>query len=208
MGRETEAATVFSAKSGETPAALEAGMPELLVRAQSGDNRAFESLMQVHQRQVLGTALRMLGNSEDARDAAQEVFLKLYKYLRSLDPGRPLAPWLYRVTINVCNDLRRQKLDRNFRSFDLSHSMEAHDERFPGAEEKMISDQERDRLQTALNRLPEKERTAIILRDVSGMDTAEVSRILGTSEVTVRSQICRARIRLRKYLSVLREKPL
>ncbi len=77
--------------------------------AKRGGLAAFDSLMRQYERLVLATALRLTGNLEDAQDASQEVFLKLYRNLGKLEDREDLAPWLYRVTVNVCRDLRRKK---------------------------------------------------------------------------------------------------
>jgi len=69
----------------------------LLARAKAGDARAFEEIMVQHERHVLMTALRLLGHLQDAQDAAQEVFLRLYKYLHRFDETCNPAPWLYRL---------------------------------------------------------------------------------------------------------------
>jgi RNA polymerase sigma factor (sigma-70 family) len=82
---------------------------DLVIRAQSGEARAFERLMERHESLVLRTALRMLGNREDALDAAQEVFVRLYRFLPKVDPGQPLEPWLYRTTLNACHDLAKKR---------------------------------------------------------------------------------------------------
>src|SRR5438132_4004551 len=73
----------------------------LVARAKTGEARAFEEILIRYQRQVLGTAARLLGNIDDAGDAAQEVFLRLHKYLDRFDEEREFLPWLYRITINV-----------------------------------------------------------------------------------------------------------
>src|SRR5262245_44513282 len=73
-------------------------------RAKAGDHAAFEQLIECYQRKVLSTAWRILGNQEDARDAAQEVFLRVYKYLRGFRADQDFAGWLYRIIINVCRD--------------------------------------------------------------------------------------------------------
>src|SRR5690242_14629893 len=83
--------------------------PARTAAAQAGDRAAFERLMRQHERLVLTTALRLLGNREDARDAAQEVFLRLYRNLAKVESARNLAGWLYRVTVNVCHDQRRKR---------------------------------------------------------------------------------------------------
>jgi len=82
----------------------------LLDRAKAGDLEAFDQLMRAHEKQVLGTALRLLGNLEDAQDAAQEAFLRLYKSLNRLPDIQEIKPWLYRVTVNVCNDMHRARV--------------------------------------------------------------------------------------------------
>src|SRR5579864_5052818 len=81
----------------------------LLERAKGGDLDAFDRLMRMHERQVLTTALRLLGNMEDAQDAAQETFLRLYKSLNRLPDLLEIKSWLYRVTVNVCNDAHRKR---------------------------------------------------------------------------------------------------
>ncbi len=83
----------------------DAGQPAgLIARAKLGDLDAFDQIMRLHQKQVLMTALRLLGNMEDAQDAAQETFLRLYKSLNRLPDVLEMKSWLYRVTVNICND--------------------------------------------------------------------------------------------------------
>jgi len=75
-----------------------------IARAITGDRAAFEEIVLLHERRVLTLALRLLGTSEDAQDAAQEVFLRAFKYLRRFDTSKPLEPWLVRMTVNVCRN--------------------------------------------------------------------------------------------------------
>jgi RNA polymerase sigma-70 factor (ECF subfamily) len=167
----------------------------LLERARAGDLEAFDQLMRVHEKQVLNTALRILGNMEDAQDAAQETFLRLYKHLNRLPDMLEIKSWLYRVTVNVCNDVHRKR--RRNRTEALSGPDPA--STAPDPELSWLN-QERGRLvEMALTTLPEKERAAVVLRDVEGFSTREVAGILGSSEVTVRSQICVARGKLKKF---------
>jgi len=168
----------------------------LLERARAGDLEAFDEVMRLHEKQVLGTALRLLGNLEDAEDAAQETFLRLYKNLNRLRSDvQEIKAWLYRVTVNVCNDMRRQR--HSGPSEPLGALDPASNRPDP---ESAWAGQERSRLvEMALKTLPEKERAAVVLRDMQGLSTREVARILGSSEVTVRSQICVAREKLKKF---------
>jgi RNA polymerase sigma-70 factor, ECF subfamily len=156
--------------------------------------------MRQHERLVLGSALRLLGHADDAKDAAQEVFLRLFKYAASLDPDQPMAPWLYRVTVNVCRDAVRQRMAarRVFASDDpADHPGGAID----GAiENGMLTSQRRRVMREALAEMPERERLALVLRDIEGLETHEVARMLGTSEVTVRTQVSRGRLRLKRLV--------
>ncbi len=163
----------------------------LLRDAKAGDRAAFEQVVLLHQRRVLLTALHLLGRWEDAQDAAQEVFLRLHRHIHRFDEALELSPWLYRMTVNVCHDIGRRR--------------KAHDPLDPGAvdpgigpERSARSAEERRILQSALLRLPEKERAALVLRDLEGLPTQEVARILGSSEATVRSQISSARLKILK----------
>src|ERR1017187_1255235 len=79
-----------------------------IAAAKAGDLAAFESLMRQHERLVLVTAVRLLGKLEDAQDASQEVFLRLYRNLGKVDAVQNVPGWLYRVTVNVCHDMTRK----------------------------------------------------------------------------------------------------
>ncbi len=180
-----------------------AGRPEAeesmtcIERARRGDVHAFEQLMRAHEESVVRTAWRLLGRREDARDAAQEVFLRLYRYLDRVDAGRDLAPWLYRVTVNVCHDLGRRRSRQPPTLDESATELVASAEPGPGdraelAEEQRIA-------AAAIVTLPRKERAALVLRDVEGLSTREVAEILGTSQVTVRTHVCRARWKVKNY---------
>ncbi len=76
----------------------------VLSRAAAGDASAFEDIVEMYQKRVLSTSWRMLGNREDARDAAQEVFLRAYKYIAGYKLDQDFGGWIYRITVNVCRD--------------------------------------------------------------------------------------------------------
>ena len=172
----------------------------VIERARSGDAHAFEQLMIAHQQRVLAVAWRMLGNAEDARDAAQEVFLRLYKHLHKYDAQQEFAGWLYRIIINVCHDVARKRGNRHT-------SLEAEQEAgtLPplqsrdNSERAMLQSEEQAIVMRALSTLTEKERAALVLRDLEGMPTEEVARVLGSSATTVRSQISTARTKIKQY---------
>ena len=163
--------------------------------ARAGDRAAFEQILRQHERLVLATALRLLGNLEDAQDAAQEVFLKLFHNLGKVESTRNLTGWLYRVTVNVCHDQRRRR--PNMPPVDDLEGFAA-----AGADpQQELGAAERRRvLELSLRRLPEKERAALVLRDLEGLSTAQVAEVLGSSEVTVRSQISKARAKVKIFV--------
>ena len=186
-------------QSEETQAGV--AVQTLVARAKAGDLQAFEQLLIRHQRPVLGTAVKLLGNVADGQDAAQEVFLRLHKYLHSFDLEAEFLPWLYKMTINICRDIARKRgnnrlvsLETELQTGNLSklQSRDNQEEAFSSAQERQIITQ-------ALNTLSEKERAVIVLRDMQGLETKEVARLLGTVEATVRSQISMARIKIKKY---------
>ena len=164
-------------------------------RSRAGDLSAFEALMRRHERLVLVTALRMTGNLADAQDVSQEVFLRLYRNLGKLEHEQAIVSWLYRVTVNVCHDMHRKQ---------PAHAPveDAEGVREPGAgpQEGLAEAERRRALQMSLRVLSEKERSALVLRDLEGLSTEEVARVLGSSEATVRSQISKARIKMRDFM--------
>jgi len=173
------------------------GPADVLARARRGDETAFEELLRMHERQVLRTALRLLGRIEDAQDAAQEVFLRLYRKLRIFGSVSEIRPWLYRVTVNVSYDLAKKRGR-------LAAELPAGAAFVEGSQEEQISlDQRRELLAGALTYLPVKERAAIVLREIEGLDTAEVAEILGSTPATVRTQVSTGRARLREVVARL-----
>ena len=166
----------------------ESAQSDLIQRARAGDRAAFESLLVEHERLVLRVALRLLGRLEDAQDAAQEVFLRLFKHLRGFDGSRELAPWLYRMTVNVCRDLQRKR--RPEMELDESHALVSEPE----------PDDRRRFLAESLKILGEKERAALVLREIEGLETREVARILDCSEATVRSQVSTAKAKITSFI--------
>ncbi|HYR86401.1 MAG TPA: sigma-70 family RNA polymerase sigma factor [Terriglobia bacterium] len=171
----------------------------LVQRAITGDVSAFEQIVLRHERRVLTLAWRLLGSMEDAQDAAQEVFLRTFRFLHRFDSRRRFEPWLIRMTVNVCRDLGRKKQQYPTGEFDLERLRAGGD---PHTE--LSSEEQRQVLYAALAGLPEKERSAVVLRDIEGFSTAEVAEILGSSEATVRSQISTGRIKIRKAIERLK----
>jgi RNA polymerase sigma-70 factor (ECF subfamily) len=188
---------------GESPSGCDRSIAELVRLARRGDQDAFTRLVVRHERMVLRTALRLLGRLDRAQDAAQETFLRMFRYLGRFDETREMGPWLYRVVVNVCRDIGRSS--GSARLVPLADAPAAAPPGSPGSaatvEDAVVRAEERRLIQAALASLPEKERAALVLRDLEGRTTSEVARILGSSEGTVRSQISTARLKIRAFLT-------
>ena len=167
----------------------------------AGDSAAFEQIIESYQRRVVTTAWRMLGNREDARDAAQEVFLRVYKYIRGFRSDQDFTAWLYRITMNVCRDQIRRRRRDQLSSFEAEQEIGSFDDLVSSenVEAALIRSQQRAMIVEALGTLSDKERAAVVLRDLEGLDTAEVARVLGSTQTTVRSQISSARAKIKQY---------
>jgi RNA polymerase sigma-70 factor, ECF subfamily len=184
-------------RSGDSGPAL-----ALVARAKAGDAEAFDELMTLTQRRVVSVAWRMLGNEADARDAAQETFLRVFRNLDKFKPEQSFEAWLYRIAVNVCYDVGRKR-----RRYDMRHEpFDVESDHGHGAlagpddlEAETEMRQRREIVARALASLPERERAAVVMRDLEGLTTEEVAEILGTRPVTVRSQISMARTKLKTY---------
>jgi len=171
----------------------------LIAQAKLGDSHAFEQILILYQRQVLGIAIRLLGNVDDGRDAAQEVFLKLHKYLHNFNEEKDFLPWLYQMTINTCRDIARKRAKHSTLSLESEKEIINNIASSQDIEKEINLIQEKKIINQALETLSEKEKTVLILRDIEGLETKDVARLLGTAEATIRSQISMARIKIKKY---------
>lgn len=175
----------------------------LIQRTKAGDTAAFEQLMIATQHRVASVAWRMLENREDARDAVQEVFLRVYRNLKRFKEGQSFHPWLYRISVNVCRDMARRQRRRNYQTASLdaeSSSVLIEQIADPtDVEESALLKQQRRLIQKAIASLPYKEKAAFLLRDLEGLSTEEVARVLGSRPATVRVQISSARARIKRY---------
>ena len=162
--------------------------------ARDGDSRAFEEIMLATERRVASLAWHILGDAEEVKEALQETFLRVFRHLRGYDESRDFFGWLYRIAVNVCRDLDSRRRRRWF-FVPLEHAAGAH-----VAEEDFVKKDDVARLMRAIDTLPQKERFAIILRDIEEMPTEEVAAILGSSPATVRVQISNARAKIRKIM--------
>lgn len=171
-------------------------------RVRRGDADAFEEVVHLHQLRLYRIALGILGNDADAKDATQQAFLRLYKHRRRLRAGEPLWPYLCRIALNVARDMARARgrLHQQQRPLEeLTTEPVGSD----GHEllDRLSQEQRRRLVLATLPRLRERERIAVVLRDLEGLETREVAELMETEPVTVRSHLSRGRLRLRRLLS-------
>jgi RNA polymerase sigma-70 factor (ECF subfamily) len=177
---------------------------ELVRRAQAEDKEAFEELIRRHQSRVFAAAGGILRRREDVEDIAQQVFVKAYFSLKRFDQRAAFSTWLYRITVNECWDLLRKKKVRPLMyesdlSEEQSRQYGATGER--GKDEPDISEKlaARQRVETLLECLDERDRTMLVLKEVEGFAVEEIAEILDLNANTVKVRLFRARRRIMNF---------
>jgi RNA polymerase sigma-70 factor (ECF subfamily) len=170
---------------------------DLIGRFKKGDSSAFEPIVRKYQDRVYNLCRYMLQDPQDAQDAAQDVFLKSYRGLKNFRPDSSLYTWICRIAVTTCLDYRRKSRREASRSEPLSEDLPS-GEHSPHRlyESKKITES----IQLALQKLPEKLRAAIVLREIEELSYEEIAEVLHTSPGTVKSRISRAREQLRHLL--------
>jgi RNA polymerase sigma-70 factor (ECF subfamily) len=176
---------------------------ELARRAASGDQAAFAEIVRLHQQAVYNVAYRMLRNAFDAEDAAQDAFIRAYQFFDRFDADRPLAPWLKRITVNVC--LNRLNAEKPASSLDdnLPPPKDPH----PGPEMQTATRQREESIRAAIVRLPPQYRAVIELRHFQELSYDEIARTLKRPLNSVKSDLFRARKLLAERLKDLKHEP-
>jgi RNA polymerase sigma-70 factor (ECF subfamily) len=173
--------------------------------AAAGDRRAFEEIVLAKRERVVRTAYQIVGDLEDARDVAQGVLLRLWRALQRFDLERRFDTWLYRITVNAAIDFLRERGPRGFLQPLADETGERIADPAPGADAAAdLAALQRAFLRLAA-RLAPKQRAAFVLKDIEGLETSEVARILGVTESTVRNHLLQARRLMRE--AMLREYP-
>jgi RNA polymerase sigma-70 factor (ECF subfamily) len=172
---------------------------ELVQRCQHGDAAAFEEVYRAHAGRLYNLVFRMAGSAHDAEDLLQEIFLHAHRKMGSFRGDSSLGTWLYRLAVNHCLDVlrgRQAKMTRVTDSLDEEGAAE------PAAVSPMVPTAvSRLDLERAIARLPAGCRVAFVLHDVEGFEHNEIAKMLGVSEGTSKSQVHKARMKLRAMLS-------
>ena len=169
----------------------------LIRRAQEGEEGAFEEILSRFEGRALALAHHLGASRTDAEDIAQESFLRLFRHIDSYQGGRRFTAWFYRIVINVTRDhLRRTRSDLTASGAGEGADQSAEPHPLSG----LVAAERRDQVRRALQHLTDREREVIILREIQGLSTWQVARILRVNPITVRRHAMRARERLRELL--------
>ena len=171
---------------------------QVVEKARNGDREAFNMLVKTHQRRVYSVIFRWVSNVDDTLDITQETFIRLYKFLPKWNFKSSLFTWLYRVATNLSIDYLRKKkkgLTVSLEEKGLSEKLKANDLSLDLSrlEEKQI-------LRKAIDKLPKKQKEAVLLRYYEGMSIKEVSRVTSSAEGTIKAHLFHAVKNLRRII--------
>jgi RNA polymerase sigma-70 factor, ECF subfamily len=179
----------------------------LINRFKEGDTSAFGEIVLKYQDKIYNLCRHMLGNAQDAEDAAQEVFLKAYQALPKFQPEAALYTWLYRIATNTCIDYKRKPVFESLFGDSGEGERLVHDRPSdaPSPEKLYQSKQIGQALQESLGKMSPKLRAIIVLKEVEELSYEEIADTLDISMGTVKSRIARAREELQKLMKKFRE---
>ena len=179
---------------------------ELMVRIAEGDDDSFEILVNRHQTSILNLIYRFIGDRAQAKDLAQEVFIRVWQAAKTYKPEAKFTTWIYRITANLCfNELkssRRKKLLQFLRS-DVDHKIQT-EEDFPDSsqspEDLLLAGERSRQITNAIQSLPDNQRIALVLKRYECLSYNEIAQILGCSVSAVESLLVRAKRTLQEKL--------
>jgi RNA polymerase sigma-70 factor (ECF subfamily) len=184
----------------------------LVQRVRTGDQRAFKLLVERYQRKVYGVALGMLKDKEEARDIAQEAFIKVYRYVEYFKGDASFYTWLYRITVNLCIDVIRRRgssAQAAHVEFDESVKMDLTEANLGALGTRLGTNPQKaalrqelaEKVALAFEQIPDAHRQILLLREVEGMSYEDMARTLGIPKGTVMSRLFHARLKMQKILS-------
>jgi len=188
---------------------------DLIRRCKKGDESAFEEIVRKYQQTVFNVVYHNIGHRGDVEDVAQKIFTKVYFSLSKFDDNRPFFPWFYRIAKNQCYDelrrLRRQKVrtftELNLEDTDRIEALVSQNEIPPSSPQD--SKEIHALLLKLLGGLPDRQKMAIVLRDIEDVSYERMAEILNCTEQAARLKVFRARSRLKQLVErALRRKEL
>jgi len=171
---------------------------DLIRRFKDGDPSAFEGLVRRYRDRVYNLCRYIINDTHDAQDAAQDVFIKAYRGLATYRSKAGLYTWLYRIAVNTCLDYNKRSRPETLEDETFLENVASHD---PSPEELCQSKETGRIIESALRKLPDKLRAAIVLKEIEALSYEEIAGALDTSVGTVKSRISRARDELRRLLN-------
>jgi RNA polymerase sigma-70 factor (ECF subfamily) len=177
---------------------------QIVAMCQQGDNRLFEVLVQRYMQKAFHIALNFTRNAEEAKDLSQDAFLRAFTRLNQFDGRSSFYTWFYRLVVNICLDHTRRKNKVGWES--LEPSRDGLPERpeltdvSSSPEEAAIAAEAKRRADRALESMPNKQKTAFVLRNHQGLSIADIAKVMKTTEATVRVYLHRAVSALRQSL--------
>lgn len=178
---------------------------EAIERAKQGDESAFEVLYHLHKRRVYSLCLRMVSNPTQAEDLAQEAFLQLFRKVGTFRGESAFSTWLHRMTVNVVlMHLRKKGLPLVSLDETIESDEETQKKDLGGDDLRLTGSLDRLQLQRAIDRLPPGYKTVFVLHDVQGFEHNEIAGLVGCSIGNSKSQLHKARLKLRDYLKSMR----
>jgi len=179
---------------------------DLIEEFRAGESKSFEELLSRYSNKVFSLASRLTRNTEDAEEVLQDVFVTVHRKIAGFEGKSSFSSWLYRVTVNAAfMKLRKRKQDLSVSLEDVAQQAHAVSAlRSPEAafvDSQSIRNQVMEALEAAIRKLPDDYRPVFILRDVDGLTSREVSRILDLTVPAVKSRLHRSRLMLRRRLS-------
>jgi RNA polymerase sigma-70 factor (ECF subfamily) len=178
-----------------------------LAALQAGDPEEFSHLLDAYSSKIYRLAIRMLNQQQDAEDVLQETFLKAFRGLKSFDGRSKISTWLFRIAMNEALMVIRRKHPEVVSIDEPDETEEGEQEPVQIVdwcclpEEELLSEETKERLNAAVQKLPERLRVVFLLRDTNDLSTHETAEILGLSDTAVKTRLSRARLRLREELS-------
>jgi len=179
---------------------------DLMARIAEGDEYAFQILVDRHQTSVLNLIYRFIGDRTQAKDLAQEVFIKVWQAAKSYKPEAKFTTWIYRITANLCfNELKSSRRKKWFQFVrpDADHETRTEEDlpdSSPSAEDLLLAKERTRQIADALQSLPENQRMALILKRYDDLSYGEIAQVLGCSIPAVESLLFRAKGTLQKKL--------
>jgi RNA polymerase sigma-70 factor (ECF subfamily) len=175
----------------------------LMARIAGGDHQAFRALVERHQNSIVGTVTKMLGNTSDSEDIAQQVFIRVWKHAKRYRPDNKFTTYLYTITRNLVYNETRRRSRKKTVSTDMredEHHLQHPDDESARPDASLLDSELREAIDAAIASLPENQRLAVVLRRYDNLPYEEIAAVLNTSVPSVKSLLFRARTTLRDSL--------